>query len=224
MEVGKLILNVVKSKATMTLSVKPFGCMPSSGVSDGVQSLITEKFPGTIYCAVETSGDGAVNFYSRVQMYLFKAKQAAAAELEKALADSGVTLEQVRAFLERNPRFSNALHRAPHSAASTPADLVYEVAGLITKTPLQRALEKSRALLRAGLELGTSGVKNAPSTAQSALTFARQAGSELAEIAGEKAPDLARAAVARARAGAAKILPFAAQSSETVSNVAAAAG
>ena len=46
MEVGKLILNVVKSKAHMTLSVKPFGCMPSSGVSDGVQSLITEKFPG----------------------------------------------------------------------------------------------------------------------------------------------------------------------------------
>ena len=68
MEVGKLILNVVKSKATMTLSVKPFGCMPSSGVSDGVQSLINEKFPGTIFCAVETSGDGAVNFQSRVKM------------------------------------------------------------------------------------------------------------------------------------------------------------
>ena len=60
MEVGKLILNVVKSKATMTLSVKPFGCMPSSGVSDGVQSLIADRFPGTIFCAVETNGDGAV--------------------------------------------------------------------------------------------------------------------------------------------------------------------
>ena len=46
MEVGKLIMNVVKSKAHMTLSVKPFGCMPSAGVSDGVQSAITEKFPG----------------------------------------------------------------------------------------------------------------------------------------------------------------------------------
>jgi hypothetical protein len=86
MEVGKLILNVVKSKATMTLSVKPFGCMPSSGVSDGVQSLITERFPGTIFCAVETNGDGAVNFQSRVQMYLFKARQA---ELDRALAETG---------------------------------------------------------------------------------------------------------------------------------------
>src|SRR5580700_1655711 len=84
MEVGKLIMNVVKSKAHMTLSVKPFGCMPSAGVSDGVQSAITEKFPGTIFCPVETSGDGRVNFYSRVQMYLFKAKQAAVAEYERA--------------------------------------------------------------------------------------------------------------------------------------------
>jgi len=42
MEVAKLILNVVKQKSHMTLSVKPFGCMPSSGVSDGVQSVITE--------------------------------------------------------------------------------------------------------------------------------------------------------------------------------------
>src|SRR5262249_30981245 len=84
MEVGKLIVNVVNNKAHMTLSVKPFGCMPSSGVSDGVQTLITARYPGTIFCAVETSGDGATNFYSRVQMYLYKAKLAAEAELEES--------------------------------------------------------------------------------------------------------------------------------------------
>src|SRR5580704_7037176 len=83
MEVGKLIMNTIHSKAHMTLSVKPFGCMPSAGVSDGVQTAISEKFPGTIFCPVETSGDGRVNFYSRVQMYLFKAKQVAAAEYER---------------------------------------------------------------------------------------------------------------------------------------------
>src|SRR6185369_12803404 len=58
MEVGKLILNVINNKCHMTLSVKPFGCMPSASVSDGVQSAIVEKFPGTIFCPVETSGDG----------------------------------------------------------------------------------------------------------------------------------------------------------------------
>jgi len=62
MEVAKLILNVVKHKSHMTLSVKPFGCMPSSGVSDGVQSVVTALYPEAIFCAVETSGEGAVNF------------------------------------------------------------------------------------------------------------------------------------------------------------------
>lgn len=138
MEVGKLIMNVTKQKAHMTLSVKPFGCMPSAGVSDGVQSAITEKFPGTIFCPVETSGDGRVNFYSRVQMYLFKAKQAAAAELDRVLAENGVTKEQVQAFLEANPKFGNALHKAPHAAAGTGADLVAEVAPYITKTRWER--------------------------------------------------------------------------------------
>lgn len=85
MEVGKLILNVTKKKANMTISVKPFGCMPSSGVSDGIQSYITEKFPEAIFLPIETTGDGAVNVYSRVQMMLFKAKQAAEKEYQEAL-------------------------------------------------------------------------------------------------------------------------------------------
>ena len=65
----------------MTLSVKPFGCMPSSGVSDGVQSLITEKLPGRRSSArSRPAATARVNVYSRVQMYLFKARQAAQAE------------------------------------------------------------------------------------------------------------------------------------------------
>ncbi|MBK9001846.1 MAG: hypothetical protein IPM35_39490 [Myxococcales bacterium] len=137
MEVGKLILNVVKQKATMTLSVKPFGCMPSGSVSDGVQSLITERYPGTIYCAVETSGDGAVNFYSRVQMYLFKARQAAEAEVASALAANGLDGQGLRAFLAAHPRLSAALHRSPHAGACTATDLVHEAAYL-KSTPLWR--------------------------------------------------------------------------------------
>ena len=138
MEVGKLIMNVLQSKAHMTLSVKPFGCMPSAGVSDGVQSAISEKLPGTIFCPVETSGDGRVNFYSRVQMYLFKAKQVAISELERAYVENGVTADQVRAFLDANPRFDRALHKAPHAYAGTAADLVAQVAPYITKTRAQR--------------------------------------------------------------------------------------
>jgi predicted nucleotide-binding protein (sugar kinase/HSP70/actin superfamily) len=138
MEVGKLIMNVLHSKAHMTLSVKPFGCMPSAGVSDGVQTAITEKIPGTIFCPVETSGDGRVNFYSRVQMYLFKAKQAAVAELGRACTEHGVTMEQVQAFLGATPRFASALHKAPHRYAGTAADLVAQVAPYLTKSRAQR--------------------------------------------------------------------------------------
>ncbi len=201
MEVGKLILNVVKSKATMTLSVKPFGCMPSSGVSDGVQSLITEKFPGTIYCAVETSGDGAVNFYSRVQMYMFKAKQAAQAELEKALDNAGLTLDQVREFVKEHPRYGHSLHRAPHSGASTAVDLVNEIASVYGKPAWKVALEKAKKLAGKAGGAGKSAVVAAPATIKSVAGVTAQGVVELAEIAKERV--LKR---------------------ETISNVAAAAG
>jgi predicted nucleotide-binding protein (sugar kinase/HSP70/actin superfamily) len=145
MEVGKLILNVVHSKAHMTLSVKPFGCMPSSGVSDGVQSLITSRYPGTIFCAVETSGDGAANFYSRVQMYLYKARIAAEEELARAFEETGVTRADVEAFLARNPRYASPLHHAPHHAAGSAASLVHELAPLIKLSRRERIGAAGRA-------------------------------------------------------------------------------
>jgi predicted nucleotide-binding protein (sugar kinase/HSP70/actin superfamily) len=177
MEVGKLILNTIGKKAHMTLSVKPFGCMPSAGVSDGVQSAITERFPGTIYCPVETSGDGRVNFYSRVQMYLFKAKQAALTEYEQALKAEGVTQLQVDAFLEANPKYASALHVPPHKYSGTAADLVAEVAPYIKLTRKQRWEARAAAFL--------AGSRDA---ALDAPKFARK----LAKEASERAPEIAR--------------------------------
>jgi predicted nucleotide-binding protein (sugar kinase/HSP70/actin superfamily) len=156
MEVGKLIVNAVHSKAHMTVSVKPFGCMPSSGVSDGVQSLITARYPGTIFCAVETSGDGATNFYSRVQMYLYKARIAAEQELARAYEETGVTEAQVRAFLEKNPKYASALHHPPHKVAGTAANLVYEVAPLITRSAADRAVERATQAARSARDLAAS--------------------------------------------------------------------
>jgi hypothetical protein len=208
MEVGKLILNVVKSKATMTLSVKPFGCMPSSSVSDGVQSLITEKFPGTIFCAVETSGDGAVNFQSRVQMYLFKAKQAAQADFDKALADTGLTLERVEAFLQQNPRYASPLYLPDHTVAHTAGDLVHEIAKVIDKSKLQlAAITAQRALVAIRDGLLKTG-SEAPEKAQAAAAFAREAAVELYTIAKEKGPGAAEAALGKAKAKLGQVLPM----------------
>ncbi|CAA6817962.1 MAG: Activator of (R)-2-hydroxyglutaryl-CoA dehydratase [uncultured Sulfurovum sp.] len=82
LEVAHLIESVKDNLSHLTISVKPFGCMPSSAVSDGVQSLVTNRFPSANFLSVETSGEGAANFYSRVQMALFKAKQSAKEEFE----------------------------------------------------------------------------------------------------------------------------------------------
>ncbi len=170
MEVGKLIINVLESKCHMTLSVKPFGCMPSASVSDGVQSAIVEKFPGTIFCPVETSGDGRVNFYSRVQMYLFKAKQAALAELERAYVEQGVTKEQVADFLAKNPSYASSLHKAPHKYAGTAADLVAEVAPLIK---LSRT-ERLRARVLGAAKKTQTAVQSAPHVVVELFKTARE--------------------------------------------------
>ena len=145
MEVGKFILNVLHNKAHMTLSVKPFGCMPSSGVSDGVQSMITGLYPQSIFCAIETSGDGKVNVQSRVQMFLFKARLAAQKEYAELLEKLGLTTEEVSDFLKRHPRWSSPLHRAAHAAAGTAADRLVEIAPLVGKPTWQVHLLEARA-------------------------------------------------------------------------------
>jgi predicted nucleotide-binding protein (sugar kinase/HSP70/actin superfamily) len=126
MEVGKLIQNVTHKKSHMTISVKPFGCMPSSGVSDGVQSIITERYPEAIFLPIETTGDGAVNVYSRIQMMLFKAKLAAQEEFETTLKKKGVTREQLKKKLKGKRALST--HYSKHKVAGTSANLALEVA------------------------------------------------------------------------------------------------
>ena len=127
MEVGKVIDTILRSKAHMVVSVKPFGCMPSSGVSDGVQTLVTSRYPEANFCPIETSGDGAVGVYSRVQMSLFKARSRARDEYEKVIAAKGLTIDDIRAHISR--RLRSALHYPPHRAAGTATNAVYEIAG-----------------------------------------------------------------------------------------------
>ena len=140
MEVAKLILNTVHRKVNMTLSIKPFGCMPSSGVSDGVQSVVQGIHPDAIYLPIETTGDGAVNVYSRVQMMLFKARQQAEREVQAQLAEHGTTLDEVRGFIGKNPWLQATLHRAPHLAGSTAGDVVAEAGKWLGRARRLRAM------------------------------------------------------------------------------------
>lgn len=138
MEVGKLILNVKKRKANMTISVKPFGCMPSSGVSDGVQSLITEIHPEAIFLSIETTGDGAINVYSRIQMMLFKAKQAAQKEFDEALSKKGFSVDQLQKNIISRSLITEPLKISKHFVACTSANIVYHSHGIPNRFSFRR--------------------------------------------------------------------------------------
>lgn len=146
MEVGKLIHNVVDQKVNMTLSIKPFGCMPSGAVSDGVQSLITELYPSAIFLPIETNGDGAVNVYSRVQMQLFKARQAAQNEVDTLLQEQGWTREQSAHWVKAHPQLSNAIYRSPHSGGCTAVDILQDLAQR-RQGPWQRATARMQSFV-----------------------------------------------------------------------------
>src|SRR5262249_17863581 len=126
MEVGKLIQHVEHRKSHMVISVKPFGCMPSSGVSDGVQSLVTAKHPDAIFCAIETTGDGAVNVQSRVLMDLFKARQKAQKEYQELLQAAGLTDDEA-ARRARRTKYERALFYPHHVVAGTAANTIIQM-------------------------------------------------------------------------------------------------
>lgn len=127
MEVGKLIHNVVDQKVNMTLSIKPFGCMPSGAVSDGVQSLITELYPTAIFLPIETNGDGAVNVYSRVQMQLFKAKKAANREVDELLEEVGWSADDFAKKVQERKALQSATYYSAHAGGCTTVDLLSDV-------------------------------------------------------------------------------------------------
>lgn len=90
--------------------------MPSSAVSDGVQSLITGRYPEANFLSIETSGEGAANFYSRVQMALFKAKQTAKEEYNDLIIPEHIP-----------DRLNNYLYQPKNEKAGTAAQLIFSI-------------------------------------------------------------------------------------------------
>jgi hypothetical protein len=130
---------------------------------------------------VETSGDGAVNFYSRVQLYLFKAREQAEAEVAKALEETGLTMDQVRAYLKAHPGLDSPIHLPPHRAACTAADVVYMVHDHMKTTRMQRATRTLGAFAKAARHRAEQIRAMAPDIAKTARTVARELGVELEE-------------------------------------------
>lgn len=126
MEVGSLIYSARMRKAHMMVSVKPFGCLPSTA-SDGVQTKVMSDYPHILFLPLETSGDSEVNFKSRAQMVLFEAKQKAREEAEEIMRKYQIDLEAVREFVRRNPRYSSGMFLFSKKAVGTGASFLLEM-------------------------------------------------------------------------------------------------
>jgi predicted nucleotide-binding protein (sugar kinase/HSP70/actin superfamily) len=145
LEVAKNIYYSNKDMCHMVLSLKPFGCMPSTQ-SDGVQSAVVNQYKDMIYLPVETSGEGEINAHSRVQMALGEAKVKAREEMERTLERTGLSLDEVREYAEAHPQLQDPLYKVPHAegVVGTAANFVVHV------HELMGAERRSRAAVPAG--------------------------------------------------------------------------
>ena len=113
LEIGKNIHYSTNNLCHMVLSLKPFGCMPSSQ-SDGVQSTVANKYKEMVFLPIETSGEGEINAHSRVQMVLGDARAKAKLEFQKVLDSTGKRLEDIRAYVDDNPELRRPFYHFPH--------------------------------------------------------------------------------------------------------------
>lgn len=130
MEVGKHIMCFKEKKAHLVISVKPFGCMPSTQ-SDGVQTKVITDLQDSLFVSIETSGDSEVNVKSRVQMKLYEAKERARKEVGEILQRKGLTMRQVESFAKNFPL--SGMERIPHHVTSTAGNFILYKAVRIKK-------------------------------------------------------------------------------------------
>jgi predicted nucleotide-binding protein (sugar kinase/HSP70/actin superfamily) len=135
LEVAKNIYYAHHHLAHMVLSLKPFGCMPSTQ-SDGAQAAVISHYPDMIYLPIETSGEGDVHAHSRVQMALGEAKDRCKEEFHQAVARSGYSLEQLRAYVGEHRELRRPIQSIPHveGVVGRGANFLLHVASLMRRS------------------------------------------------------------------------------------------
>jgi predicted nucleotide-binding protein (sugar kinase/HSP70/actin superfamily) len=112
LEVGKTLYYTQHRACHLVLALKPFGCLPSVQ-SDAVQASLVEKFPEVSFLPIETSADGEIHAYSRVQMALSEARAKASLEFKQALKTTRHSLEEIRAFVAAHRELRSPLSSIP---------------------------------------------------------------------------------------------------------------
>lgn len=136
LEVAKNIYYHNKDLCHMVLSLKPFGCMPSTQ-SDGAQSAVVNHFKDIIFLPIETSGEGEINAHSRVQMALGEAKVKCKEEFNRVLDATGFTLDDIKRYVDAHPELKKGLYVVPHTKGiiGTAANFVHHVAQMMGYRP-----------------------------------------------------------------------------------------
>jgi hypothetical protein len=103
--------------------------MPNT-MSIGAMSGVLGKYPEILYAPLEIKGDAEVHALSRCQMILTEAKKRAQREFDDVLARTGLTVDDVRAYLHQHPEMRRASYKVPHdnTTCGTAAKLVLHVA------------------------------------------------------------------------------------------------
>lgn len=147
LEVSKNIYYSFKGLAHMVLSLKPFGCMPSTQ-SDGAQSAVVNRYKEMIFLPIETSGEGEINAHSRVQMALGEAKAKAKREFAEVLQSIPYSLEELRAYVAAHPEMKRPMYQFPRHnprVVGTGANFALHVAERMQKDGVRPRQERLAA-------------------------------------------------------------------------------
>jgi predicted nucleotide-binding protein (sugar kinase/HSP70/actin superfamily) len=127
LEVARALAAAGHRAAHLVLSLKPFGCLPSSSLSDGILSVLARDRLGLRFLAVETTGDADATAESRVEMAIHAAALAAVDELATSAERAGLSAASAVRLLESLPAH-RALPEGPRTYACTAAELVARMA------------------------------------------------------------------------------------------------
>lgn len=132
MEVAKNIYYHKHNKCHMVLSLKPFGCMPSTQ-SDGVQASVVEHHKNMIFLPVETAGEGETNAHNRVLMALAEAREKAKKELLEAHAYAQHGIDEIKNYVRKHPELTKPGYSYPKKdgVAGKTASFIYHVEDLL---------------------------------------------------------------------------------------------
>ncbi len=154
LEVGKNVYYSTRRAAHMVLSLKPFGCMPSTQ-SDGVQSTVAARVNNVLFLPIETAAEGELHAHSRVQMVLVEARERAEEEFEQALASTGKKLNEIRRYVAEHAELRSPFHHVPShpGVAGVAANFVLHVGRLIDA---DRAWRSRRVVSQSGLRASSN--------------------------------------------------------------------